>query len=323
MNRTVKILIADPRQERRAALVGKLAGDDAVDIASVTHFPPEDRELDDEAPDVFLCPERPDTETILRYCTMLKARKPAMPVVVYTRDMSEGLRLRFLEAGVDRFMPTSAIPDTLQQIHAAADSSSNDAKTHAPTESASTQQNMYLKLGQGELANAIQFLTMTPRTGLLKLTFPDTKTEGSIYVDGGQVVHAECEDTAGTEAFAVMLAKPRAEAEFFNDITTDNRTVEATVDHLLLDASVMADEITSVQERVPLDGVPVKQEAAMHIDDLEEDARAVLDAVNGTRTVQDIVGQVSMSATHARFVLAILQDSDLITWQEAAREANP
>ncbi|MBN2449797.1 MAG: DUF4388 domain-containing protein [Lentisphaeria bacterium] len=99
-------------------------------------------------------------------------------------------------------------------------------------------------LRSGELSNAVQFLTMTRRHGILHVHFPGGREEGAIVCDDGRVVHAAFRDTEGIEAFARMMRMGEAEAWFDSTsrIDPERHTVSLSTDQLLIEAAVKADE---------------------------------------------------------------------------------
>lgn len=107
---------------------------------------------------------------------------------------------------------------------------------------------MYLKLASGELANAIQFLCMSPRTGELRLDCPKSKARGSLYLKGGAVVHATFADKHGVPAFSLLLGEPEIEARFLEGRRPPAQTIDMSTDNLLLEASVLADEMLAKAE---------------------------------------------------------------------------
>mgnify|MGYP006292813797 CR=1 FL=1 len=122
----------------------------------------------------------------------------------------------------------------------------------APSPAASTQSTpeslMYMKLGVGEISDALQFLTMSPRTGELEVHVDSGEQIGHVFLKKGEVVHIEFGDFRGSEAFAHLLAAGTGEAWFHEDREAVERTVRGSASQLLLEAAVLSDEIAAARE---------------------------------------------------------------------------
>ena len=101
---------------------------------------------------------------------------------------------------------------------------------------------MYLKLKDGELSNALQFLCMSSRKGELSLTFESGKT-GNLFLSDNSVVHAQFEAGTGVKAVALMLSQGGAETIFHEGRPVPTRSIELPISQLLLEAAVMSDEV--------------------------------------------------------------------------------
>lgn len=299
-----QILIADPQPTRceDLSIIVKSAG---FQPRSIIDFPPQHEMVEQFDPQVLLIPDSPGVEMAIGFCRSSKGNKPNLPIVVYSSDISETLRLRFLENGADEVMNKDDVPRAVRQILI----NSNARPQQAEKEDSSTlekakgdtqelRQQIYLKLGPGELGNAIQFLTMSPRSGEIELTFPHDDDKGHIFLENGQAVHLEYQGLTGTEAFALMLTEEEAEAQFYDGRTPVEKTISTTCDHLLIEASVMGDEFSALRKLVSPESRPVIKNPDANLKD-NPDAPVIMPFMDGGREVKDIaqMGGISVVKT--------------------------
>ena len=110
---------------------------------------------------------------------------------------------------------------------------------------------LFLRTDGPEVANVIQFLTMTPRTGEAQLRFAASRSNGSLFFEKGQVSHIEFGQTVGVYALACMLRQGSAELRFLSGRKTASRTMSIDTDKLLLMAAVLADELLQEKNVLP------------------------------------------------------------------------
>jgi hypothetical protein len=103
------------------------------------------------------------------------------------------------------------------------------------------------RLDRLELSNAIQFLTMTARTGILSVIPAAGPVNGQLFLVMGRVVHAVFGSHSDVEAVARLMNLEASAATFDNDeaARTAERTMNLATDQLLIEAAVKADELTS------------------------------------------------------------------------------
>lgn len=109
------------------------------------------------------------------------------------------------------------------------------------------ENDFYFRLGKGELSNALQFLTMMNRTGVLETDFPEAEKgdSGCVFVAGTRVSHAEHGNFDGVRALAEMLTLDRIEMTFRDGVVAPVQTIHSSTDQLLIEAAIQADEIMS------------------------------------------------------------------------------
>lgn len=216
-----------------------------------------------EHPDLILLQGDHHWQKALQGCRELSWDNTFRPLLVLDSACEPAVRLRFLESGADdciqpddlvahisayllrtlarRQEDAEAVPPPATEPAAEipAETAADSAKAGAAEDSS----HMYMRLGPGELSDAIQFLTMSPRSGELRVHFIESDMTGSVYLKDGEVVHIQLGDHTGMEAFARMLLQGDSEASLHADEEAPERTVRQPVSQLLLEAAVFGDEL--------------------------------------------------------------------------------
>ncbi|MCF7854968.1 MAG: DUF4388 domain-containing protein [Candidatus Pacebacteria bacterium] len=177
--------------------------------------------------------------------TLLREAVGRLPLVAYTDSVHAVMRLRFMEAGADELFSENVLPQALPQVLTWVQAIRETEETKTEGGPAGEGQ-MYFQFKEGELSNVLQFICMTSRTGELALEFDDD-TAGSVYVCDNTLTHAAYGKRLGVEAVARMIGRERGEARFFEGHTTPEVTNDKPVSQLLIEASVMADELKAGQ----------------------------------------------------------------------------
>ncbi len=113
------------------------------------------------------------------------------------------------------------------------------------------ENDFYFRLGKGELSNALQFLTMMNRTGVLETGFTEGEkgSSGCVFVAGTRVSHAEHGNFDGVRALAEMLTLDEIEMTFRDGVTAPVQTIHSSTDQLLIEAAIQADEMMSQRRK--------------------------------------------------------------------------
>ncbi len=132
----------------------------------------------------------------------------------------------------------------VQELPAADTAEAGSLLTQIPVEALPA---FVFRLDRMELSNAIQFLTMTARTGILSVTPVAGSVKGRLVLARGRVVHATFGTHTDVEAVARMMNLGASAATFENDDNagTSEHTMNLATDQLLIEAAVKADELTS------------------------------------------------------------------------------
>lgn len=92
------------------------------------------------------------------------------------------------------------------------------------------------RLGDGVLANLIQYLSLNQASGCLQVA-DDDAGRGRVYLMRGRVEHVEVGDTVGVPALTLLLAWSEGRFWFRVGVEARRRTIELPVSALLLQAS--------------------------------------------------------------------------------------
>ncbi|MCK5802382.1 MAG: DUF4388 domain-containing protein [Lentisphaeria bacterium] len=103
----------------------------------------------------------------------------------------------------------------------------------------------FLRLKEDELGNALQFMALTGRVGQMEFRSPDGEKAGSVFVEHGRIVHAECDGHEAVKALATLFNKGALEGCFTDGAIPAKKTITLKTDQLLIEAAVMADEVRS------------------------------------------------------------------------------
>ncbi len=234
------LVLVDADSARRES-VGENLKSSGCRVVSATEFPPPETALTGVVPAAVLAASFSPMPRMLEACRRFKMRRADLPLIVYAPKANEALRLRFMEAGADEYVCSREVAAALNSIVGVA--------TAAPSQACETGESMgaqwVMQLERGELANVIQFLAMSSRSGRARLNFPNGSQSGDIFVQRGRVVHAEFGDAAGLEAVARLLGQAQAQLCFDPDAVMETETIRCDADALLIQATVLADELAA------------------------------------------------------------------------------
>lgn len=93
-----------------------------------------------------------------------------------------------------------------------------------------------------DLFDFVQMIILARKQKLISITDPVTMQMGLLYLKGGDVVHAECGQMQGEQAFFTIMAM---KSGIFSDmpwIDPPTRTINAPFNHLLMEAARIQDE---------------------------------------------------------------------------------
>ena len=152
-----------------------------------------------------------------------------------------------------------------------------------------------------QLVDLIQMCCMSSVDMTLLVT--QGGTQGHIFIEGGEIVHASCEDIEGDEAFYRILSWPNGRFNTLGEKTVPKTTIEKPWQALIMDAMRIVDEM-----------------AADEVPDLDEDPEPELSSPSAV-TVESAINLliVDDSAMMCRMLSQMLENEEDIGAIETAR----
>ncbi|NOY80639.1 MAG: response regulator [Kiritimatiellaeota bacterium] len=280
-----------------------------------------------------VCAAAPGLNEALAFCAELRqgTAESSPPLVVYAAEMEEILRLRFLEAGADRVVSAEELIPALAECVPPGKSGggrrsgkSGGGVGAETTIKEGTSSQMFFRLDHGELANALQFLSTTKRTGELRIETRGRKNRevvGRIFLDKGNLLHAQCGEERGTEAMAALLTMEKVEARLYEKEATEQRTLKGTTDHILIQASVLGDELGALRKELPPGVVLAHVAEDANVSGLEAEAAKVFRAIDGARSIREVFAEAGVTEGRGLMLLKSLLELGLVQKVPAAEAA--
>jgi hypothetical protein len=147
------------------------------------------------------------------------------------------------------------------------------------------------------LTDVIQLVHMGKKNGALKVTAEDA--DGVIYFQDGIAVHATSSTLVGDKAICRVLQWHSGRFVFEPDVKAGLKSVESSIQQLVLEVARQTDEWTEIKKIVPhidlvVSIVPEPSPELEHIK-LEPHEWKVLALVEGTRTIRQICEECAMT----------------------------
>jgi len=165
-----------------------------------------------------------------------------------------------------------------------------------------------------DLSDILQLIQMGKKTGALEVEAG--KDAGSIFFNEGAAVHALATDIRGDEAVNRILRWRHGSFAFKPDVTTDQHSIKAPLQHLVLEAARQIDEWQDIQKLLPsLDLVlAIEENPAAGTEDikLEPAEWRVLALVDGSRNIEQMIRESHMGDFETCKVLYGLVSSGLL-----------
>jgi hypothetical protein len=167
------------------------------------------------------------------------------PILIYSGNAPDMVRLDICGEKGGEAVHLSSLPPDLKRRLAEARRHTGELLLEAPSQR--LENGFYFRLRKGELGNALQFLTMMNRTGVLETGFGSERSDedGCVFVEGVRIVHAEYGNFDGVRAIAEMLTLEQLEMTFRESVKTEVHTISCSTDQLMIEAAIQADELIS------------------------------------------------------------------------------
>jgi CheY-like chemotaxis protein len=166
----------------------------------------------------------------LEFLSLLSRKHPNVPKAVMTSDATEANRAACLSRGAEAFLQKPALPQDWRDTYAAL----NDL-ARSPSEEGF--RGVLRRVG---LQDVLQMECLSRNSAILEIK---TKTiHGLIYIEEGQIVHAEAGQRSGEEAFNYLMTLSGGEFNLKPFTQPRQRTIEGQWEFLLMEAARKRDE---------------------------------------------------------------------------------
>ena len=172
---------------------------------------------------------------------------------------------------------------------------------------------------QFSVPDVVQFLCGHSKTGSLALAFGESN--GSIFFDGGAVVHAELGPREGEEAFFELMSRMEGSFEFVPGERSSKKSVRQHTTILLLEGARRSDERELLEEQIPDTNLvpefvlPEEGQTGKQVT-LNTSEWMVLAKIDGERSVKQIALDSGLSEYHTCRLLYPLVRNRLIRLRE-------
>ena len=170
----------------------------------------------------------------------LREHDSTLPLIVSRDVINDEERLNLVELGADDVISTDQLQKYMSLIFKRNNISTVKDVNHL-MDTSDDDAGMKIVLKKHDLSNIIQFLTMSRRIGKLEITFNNSNRNGFLITDENGLVDAETEGKTGIPAIALMLQSGEGTGRFFDGVEADKTTLSGPIDHILLEASMIAD----------------------------------------------------------------------------------
>lgn len=181
-------------------------------------------------------------------------------------------------------------------------------------------------LEEVKLPDVIQLMSVSAKTGYFVLT--REQEEGHIYLEEGQLVHAQCGDLTGEEAIYSLAIWDRGQFQFRQG---EKGTVEKTITRpntkILMAVARKLDEWRVLSKRIPsLDLIPELDSLGHKKVSFNTQEWHVLSKINGVNSITRIAALTSQAAIDVAKLVYGLVASGLVHLREKPKpspDANP
>jgi len=211
------------------------------------------------------------------------------PFVFLTSEAELRNRVRGLNVGADDYVTK---PFDVEELHARVE---RLIERRRSIEKARMEDGALLAGSMEHLAmpDLLQILSLNRTDGILALSSPPD--DGTIVLDHGKIVHAECDAASGVKALYRMLSWVAASFRLIPRAPgrEDERTIDAPTASLVMDGLVSLDEWHRWQPELPAPEIRIEVDSATSLDPaslvLEVVERELLELAGAGATVDDIL----------------------------------
>lgn len=140
------------------------------------------------------------------------------------------------------------------------------------------------------LAEVIQFLGMTRKTGELRIYSGEPSQWASLFFQEESLLHARVDQVEGMEAFLRIITREKGQFHFFSDLLPEKQSIGKPVHYLMLQVQSQLDELRHLDRILPpLDTTLALNPSVDPIPRLNTQEWMVLSQINGRRTLGQII----------------------------------
>ena len=149
-------------------------------------------------------------------------------------------------------------------------------------------------LADVKLPDIIQLMSVSSKTGCFLLT--KGREEGKIFLDEGQIVHAQYDSLEGEDAIYAMAIWEDGQFLFVLDQVADRRTVHNRNTNILMEVARKLDEWRVLKRKIPsLDLIPELQSMGHKKVSFNTQEWHVLSKINGVNRINDIASNTGLT----------------------------
>jgi len=195
------------------------------------------RELESQTMDVVVLDFNMPVMDGVEFLRLLRRTHPAQKVVMLSAQSDENIKKKCLELGAVLFLQKLQTPEGFESVFVALDSIAQDGPQGG-------FRGMMRRVG---LQDVLQMECLGRKSSVLDVFTP--KTRGRIYIEDGQIVHAQTASLEGELALYGLLALRDGEFNLLSFSEPPQRTISGPYEFLLMEAARLHDE-TSQSEVV-------------------------------------------------------------------------
>lgn len=187
-----------------------------------------------------------DSRTLEDFCAIFKSENLRIPLVFYGDACAENLRLPLVELGADDVVERpDLIPAVVQMLRQVSERDAESTSvTVLPKSPAESRYTCFLPFEGNDLSHVLQFIALSRRTGVLEVNFDDENAgTGKVYTGDARIVHVEYGGREGLDALSDMMRRGAGKAGLVPDVNAPRISIHLPLDHVIIEASVMADEV--------------------------------------------------------------------------------
>ncbi len=232
------ILIVDPSQSPTSSSVIRL-NNDGFEINVVPDGKKALKRITEHKYDLIISEAKlPDTDG-LKFCRLIKSNQSTanIPFFIFTEEDDIRLPIESLEAGADDFIKK---PGELEIL------SLKVRKVIKNASSQDTNGGVSGSLNEMSPTDFIQSLSAGEKS--VRITIENETESGQIYIENGNIIHAQAGDLEGEKAFYKIVVWEEGRFQIVPWSTFPSSTIQGNTLSLLLEASRLADEAMGIND---------------------------------------------------------------------------